>query len=409
MDYPNISALTPEQHEALLNGPALAPPPGQIPNFNHPDTLSIYVVPTIVLCITFSTLALLMRIYTQRAIARPLYREDYVAIVAWGMFIGFCVPNIICARHGGAHQWNTRLEEFFLMLYYLRIFVPTRQSNMKMFMGICVVFWAHLTFYIVDTFFQIFSCNPREMAWNKLITDGHCFNLPATFVASGSVNVVSDFVLLILPIYSIWKLQITTKQKLQISGAFATGLLVCVASIGRLVYIVILFRTTDMTRAIIPPGLCGLAEISLGLICSCLPTFPMFYQVLRSQLPSITIFGFHPFPASSSDPLTLNGTVPSRQHTRGSKHQSVWDGNANGGRLTAKEYHELADWQLTPRHGELMVTISSPGRSKDGDTRSQFSGLESGLNGSGAMTIVQTVEVEIEERNLGEKSYYDSS
>lgn len=33
------------------------------------------------------------------------------------MFIAFTGPNFIAARHGGAHQWNTRMEEFFLMLY----------------------------------------------------------------------------------------------------------------------------------------------------------------------------------------------------------------------------------------------------------------------------------------------------
>jgi hypothetical protein len=113
-----------------------------------------------------------------------------------------------------------------ILLQYMRIFVPTRQSNIGMYLGILAVFWAHLLFYIIDTFFQIFSCNPREKAWNKLILTGHCFDLPTIFVASGAVNVVSDFAVLILPIYSVWRLKITTRQKIQVSAAFATGLVV---------------------------------------------------------------------------------------------------------------------------------------------------------------------------------------
>lgn len=113
-----------------------------------------------------------------------------------------------------------------LLLQYLRIFVPNRRTNMSMYIGIVIVFSAHLMFYIVVTFFQIFSCNPREMAWNKLITKGHCFDLPATFVASGAVNVVSDFGVLVMPVFAIWKLHISIRQKIQVSAAFAAGLLV---------------------------------------------------------------------------------------------------------------------------------------------------------------------------------------
>ncbi|KAH8667557.1 hypothetical protein BGZ60DRAFT_377124 [Tricladium varicosporioides] len=307
-----------------------------------------------------------------------------------------------------------------ILLQYLRIFVPSRQSNKSMFIALSITFTAHLLFYTVDTFFQIFSCNPREKAWDRTIIHGRCFDLPATFVASGAVNVVSDFVLLVLPIYSVWCLKISTRQKVAISGVFATGLLVCVASIGRMIYIIILFRTKNQTRAIIPPGLCGLAEISLALICSCLPTCPMFYRVIRSQLSSLSLFGFRPFHNTHSSPPTINGTKVSRAE---GKHQSVWAQSVlrtcdreerwrkEGGEGT---YHELGDWQRTPKRGELVVTISSPGRGKDGDVKSCFSGLEGSERGMG---IVQTVSVEIEEMEAKvmegwekrERSFYDSS
>lgn len=71
-----MSGLSPEIERIILNGPALPPPPGVQSNFDNPDTLSVYVVPTITLAITFSTLALLMRMYTQRAIGKPMYWED---------------------------------------------------------------------------------------------------------------------------------------------------------------------------------------------------------------------------------------------------------------------------------------------------------------------------------------------
>ncbi|KAG9231696.1 hypothetical protein BJ875DRAFT_486766 [Amylocarpus encephaloides] len=416
-----MDSLPPSVIEALLDGPAMLPPKGVTANFDNPGSLNVFVVPTVVLAIVFPTLALLMRIYTQRSISRPLYWEDYIAILAWAMFIGFCVPSVICGRHAGAHQWDTPRREVFTMLYwsntvqivycpaiflvklsillqYMRIFVPSRQSNMGMFVGICVVFWGHFLFYVVDIFFQIFSCTPREKAWNKLITTGHCYDLPGIYVASGAVNVASDFIILLLPVFSIWKLKISTRQKMEVCGAFATGFLVgflpvCAVSIARLVYIVLFFRTEDQTRAVIAPGLCGIAEISLGIICSCLPTVPMFLHVVRAQLPLISFFGWHPFAKTASAPF--NSTASALR----SKRQSHWDESGNK-RLT-KSYRELEDWQLSSK-GIQLVHISSAGRRPE-----PTSDVEDGR-------IIQTTIVEIEECkeepiDVRGKSYYDSS
>ena len=67
--------LAPAVRQALLNGPAMTPPAGVIPNFDNPDTLSIYVIPTIVLAVVFATLALAMRLFTLRAVHKPLAGE----------------------------------------------------------------------------------------------------------------------------------------------------------------------------------------------------------------------------------------------------------------------------------------------------------------------------------------------
>jgi hypothetical protein len=107
----------------------------------------------------------------------------------------------------------------------MRGFVPRKASNMTMYVMIHGVIWTLFVFYTVDTFFEIFSCNPRELAWNKFIDHGTCFNTEGLIVAAGAVNVLSDFVILFLPIFSIWKLQMETKQKLQLTAVFGFGLL----------------------------------------------------------------------------------------------------------------------------------------------------------------------------------------
>ena len=112
-----------------------------------------------------------------------------------------------------------------ILLQYLRIFVPSRKANMRMFIAVYTVIAAIFIFYVVDTGFNIFICRPREKYWNRLMTTGSCFNLDASMQATGLFNVISDFAILVLPIPSILKLQLPLKRRLGILAVFATGVL----------------------------------------------------------------------------------------------------------------------------------------------------------------------------------------
>ena len=109
-----------------------------------------------------------------------------------------------------------------IFLQYLRIFVPSRQANMGMFIVSYVVIAAIFFFYVIDMFFNIFMCRPREKYWNPLM-EGSCYSWNASMVSTGVFNVVSDFAILLLPIRSIWKLQIPLKKKMGILAVLATG------------------------------------------------------------------------------------------------------------------------------------------------------------------------------------------
>ena len=112
-----------------------------------------------------------------------------------------------------------------ILLQYSRIFNPTGKSDLPMFIAIQFWIWSITLFYLVEMFFNIFLCSPREMIWNKLITTGHCYNGYAIDKASGVFNVISDFAILILPMSSIWRLRMSLKKRLLLSGVFAVGFL----------------------------------------------------------------------------------------------------------------------------------------------------------------------------------------
>ena len=68
--------ISSQQLEELLNGPAGSPPPGITPNFEDPANLNKAVILTLTLCLTFATLAMLMRIYTKLFLIRSWDYED---------------------------------------------------------------------------------------------------------------------------------------------------------------------------------------------------------------------------------------------------------------------------------------------------------------------------------------------
>ena len=75
MTIPTTS-LSPEQLQQLLDGPAGTPPVGVIPNFDNPSNLDTYLILTISACMTFATVAVLLRMYTKIFITRSLANED---------------------------------------------------------------------------------------------------------------------------------------------------------------------------------------------------------------------------------------------------------------------------------------------------------------------------------------------
>ncbi|KAL8800151.1 MAG: hypothetical protein Q9200_007339, partial [Gallowayella weberi] len=125
-----------------------------------------------------------------------------------------------------------------ILLQCLRIFVPHRRGNLPLFVSIHVLMWCNVMFYIFHVIFMTIMCLPREKIWNKLEPEGHCFNTYAASIASGIFNVLSDFAILILPMSEI--------------GDFS-------------------YNITIM-------GIWTWAEITAGILVSCLPVMPRFFQ-----------------------------------------------------------------------------------------------------------------------------------
>ena len=69
--------------QALLDGPALASPPGLLPNFVNPTNSHKELVLAMSLSNTLPSLAVLMRMYTKRFVMRAVFIEDCESLLVF--------------------------------------------------------------------------------------------------------------------------------------------------------------------------------------------------------------------------------------------------------------------------------------------------------------------------------------
>lgn len=84
-----------------------------------------------------------------------------------------------------------------------------------------------LAFTIASILATLLQCQPINYGWNQLYEHmkGRCVNLKAEALSTALLNTVADIALLILPIPTLWKLQMPLKQKLGLCIIFLLGIM----------------------------------------------------------------------------------------------------------------------------------------------------------------------------------------
>ena len=106
------------------------------------------------------------------------------------------------------------------MLFYFRIFGTKQSFRISVFIVMAIV-WAWSVSVILETFLL---CRPLAYNWDTTIR-GTCGNRNATYVVAGTMNLITDLLVMALPVPHIWKLQLNVAKKVALSSVFCLGLL----------------------------------------------------------------------------------------------------------------------------------------------------------------------------------------
>lgn len=82
---------------------------------------------------------------------------------------------------------------------------------------VLVIVWA-----LIFTFLFIFLCSPIQQQWS-LERIGHCMDQILVLKSLIMTNILTDVFIFVLPIRSVWKLNMRMTEKLAVISCFALG------------------------------------------------------------------------------------------------------------------------------------------------------------------------------------------
>ncbi|CAM1504280.1 Fc.00g018710.m01.CDS01 [Cosmosporella sp. VM-42] len=249
----------------------------------------------------------------------------------------------------------------FLLMFY-RIFHFPHFKRWAYVIGAFIIAWV-----ICITFLFIFICVPVQKVWNPELP-GHCIDQVGTWIANAASTIVSDLAILLLPLPSVWKLQLRKAEKIAITVAFSLGFFVIFASAYRFT-VLFSYTSKDPSYTLAPTVGWTAIEMSAGIVSACLPTLK----------PALTFFarhmGFSGF--VSRHFMTMNGSSGTRgsvpSHMRSASGHRDDTSDVDLVHNTGKgDFYRLdddiglqasaSDPKLRPEHGYSQTVTTRPMR-----------------------------------------------
>lgn len=131
-----------------------------------------------------------------------------------------------------------------LLSILIRIFAPYRSKIILIY----ALLAALCVYYTVAEIVKIRMCDPVPAYWNlSLRPTASCLDQQAALLADSVISVVTDLIILILPLPLTWALQMPRGKKLRVIGMLSAGGLATGFSIYRLVLVIRHGSSKDMT------------------------------------------------------------------------------------------------------------------------------------------------------------------
>lgn len=339
-------------------------PPWPSPDYLTPSPRSHAIIVVNTLSSILATIVVFTRLFTRSKLLHSVGVDDWLILVGLGFAWVLALWNSVGTAWGlGRHVWDVPEENWLgvgkiiwgtTSLYFptlgfikLSILFSLRRITPSAF-GRHMVYYTMAFIILLTvsvTFANTFQCNPFSKiyspqpgrAWIEWGDNrkGTCINRPALFYASGGLNVLSDLVILAIPMPMLLGLGWPWRQKAALVGVFSLGGIACIASFARLGVLHELLYSPDLTWVIYKYSITSCLEISLGIICASIPSLKPF---LVRYLPSLLGTDSHSNHLRGSKAWSFSSSIVQRgangnYNALGDVDESAIGGPGRGGRI----------------------------------------------------------------------------
>ncbi|KAI9812987.1 MAG: hypothetical protein M1832_006424 [Thelocarpon impressellum] len=324
-----------------------------------------HVLGAIIPLTALSLIAVCLRLVSRRMTRARLWWDDYTIIFAMVLNLADLAISILgvhagLGKHGAVvpkenvvfyvktiygfemvYTLTIMTTKLSILLFYHRVFASKRfQQVLKGFM-IFVTLWG-----IMMTLIVVGQCTPPAHFWQPKKTPGKCINLVRFFVGSAIPNIITDFMIVILPMPLIWRMQLKLEQKITLTAIFALAGFTCVASVVRVIFLGH-EGFIEPTWTNVLPKIWTVFETCCGIIVACLPTM----RPLLSLMMGRSIEASRATPRNDSGIATIGGSGGKRSGgSKGSK--SPWSSKTD--ETTTTEGGSFVQLRTTTSNGSAQ-------------------------------------------------------
>ncbi|KAK1835755.1 hypothetical protein QBC39DRAFT_273695, partial [Podospora conica] len=259
-----------------------------------PEIVAILSVFTII-----STLAVVLRCHARLFLLRCFGLDDAVMVAAQVLTIASAIAIGIEAAYGlGRHAWVVPernlipymkafyasivvynvavcLTKISILLQYKRLFANRIIQRISVTALCFLVAWA-----VALAFLLTLICQPVATFWDPSIP-GKCIDITTVWYIMAGVNLITDFLILTLPMPVISSLQLPNRQKYMLMGVFCLGFFPCAISIYRIRTLGAVLTSPDPTYDNVDAATWSFLELTTGVLAACLPTLrPLFVAAM---------------------------------------------------------------------------------------------------------------------------------
>ncbi|KAK0719245.1 hypothetical protein B0H67DRAFT_486181 [Lasiosphaeris hirsuta] len=263
------------------------PVPGENPAVDAETTVPIIVGISIAF-VAVSTVIVLLRLYTRYVIVRSPGSDDVTIAIAQVLSIGVSVATILQTKYAlGRHSWMVSPEDTMaqlkcllaamtiynaaqivlkmsFLLQYRRIFQEPRTRRVCAWLIAILAAWGVTQEVLVG-----FACIPTSIFIPSQAAV--CIDSLTVWYLTSIMNIVTDFIVFMVPMPAIRSLQLPRRQKVLVASIFCLGFFTCAISIVRLFTLHGAINTTDPTWDNVPSAYWSIVEINCGILCASLP------------------------------------------------------------------------------------------------------------------------------------------